>query len=105
MGDTFNFENLDYGDQIFNTTLISYNDRIGKFTFNSTTGEFSWSMPFDYDTQRVEENPILAHEEIKLPKRLFGSSRFNATVNGQPISARILAIDPFTSPNAMVLHY
>jgi hypothetical protein len=105
MGDTFNFGDLDYGGQTFNTTLISYYDRIDNFIFNSTSGEFSWSMPFDYNTQRLEENPILVHEEIKLPKSLFGSSTFNATVNGQPISGRSLAIDPFTSPSAMVLHY
>jgi hypothetical protein len=105
MGDTFNFRDLDYGGQTFNTTLISYYDRIDNFIFNSTSGEFSWSMPFDYNTQRLEENLILVHEEIKLPKSLFGSSTFNATVNGQPISGRSLAIDPFTSPSAMVLHY
>ncbi len=105
IGDTFNFRDLDYGGQIFNTTLISYYDRIDNFIFNSTSGEFSWSMPFDYNTQRLEENPILVHEEIKLPKNLFGSNTFNATVNGQPISGRSLAIDPFSSPSAMVVHY
>ena len=39
------------------------------------------------------------------PKALFGSSIFNATVNGEPISGRTLAIDPFTSPDAVILHY
>jgi hypothetical protein len=105
MGDTFDFKDLDYEDQKFNTTLISYYDKINDFDFNSTTGEFSWSMPFDYNTQRLEENPILVHEEIKLPKDLFGSNTFNATVNGKPISGRNLAVDPFTSPNSMILHY
>ncbi|MGH9976257.1 MAG: hypothetical protein ACRD8Z_10545 [Nitrososphaeraceae archaeon] len=105
MGDTFNFKNLDYEGQKFNTTLVSYYDRIDNFSFNSTTGEFSWSMPFDYNIQRLEENPILVHEEIKLPKGLFGSNTFNASVNGLPISGRSFAIDPFTSPNSMILHY
>jgi hypothetical protein len=62
-------------------------------------------MPFYYDVPRLEKNPIFVHEEIKLPKSLFGSSVFNATVNGQPISGRTLAIDPFTSPDAVILHY
>jgi hypothetical protein len=105
VGDVFNFENLDYEGQTFNTTLISYYDKIENFDFNSTSGEFSWSMPFYYDVSRLEENPIFVHEEIKLPKNLFGSSTFNATVNGQPISGRTLAIDPFTSPDAIILHY
>ena len=105
MGDTFNFKDLDYEGQKFNTTLISYYDKIDDFDFNSTIGEFFWSMPFDYNIQRLEENPILVHEEIKLPKDLFGGSTFNATVNGQPISGRNFAVDPFTSPNSTILHY
>jgi hypothetical protein len=105
VGDVFNFENLKYEGKPFNTTLISYYDKIDDFNFSSTTGQFSWSMPFYYDVQRLEKNPIFVHEEIKLPKALFGSSIFNATVNGQPISGRTLAIDPFTSPNAVILHY
>jgi hypothetical protein len=105
VGDVFNFENLIYEGKPFNTTLISYYDKIDDFNFNSTTDEFSWSMPFDYDVQRLEKNPIFVHEEIKLPKALFGSSIFNATVNGEPISGRTLAIDPFTSPDAVILHY
>jgi hypothetical protein len=105
VGDVFNFENLTYEGKPFNTTLISYYDKIDDFNFNSTSGEFSWSMPFYYDVQRLEKNPIFVHEEIKLPKALFGSSMFNATVNGQPISGRTLAIDPFTSPDAVILHY
>jgi len=105
VGDVFNFDNLTYEGKPFNTTLISYYDKIDDFNFNSTTGQFSWSMPFYYDVQRLEKNPIFVHEEIKLPKALFGSSIFNATVNGQPISGRTLAIDPFTSPDAIILHY
>jgi hypothetical protein len=105
VGDVFNFDNLTYEGKPFNTTLISYYDKIKDFNFNSTTGEFSWAMPFYYDVQRLEKNPIFVHEEIKLPKALFGSSIYNATVNGQPISGRTLAIDPFTSPDAVILHY
>ena len=105
VGDVFNFDNLTYEGKPFNTTLISYYDKIDDFNFSPASGEFSWSMPFYYDVQRLRENPIFVHEEIKLPKELFGSSIFNATVNGQPISGRTLAIDPFTSPDAVILHY
>ncbi len=67
VGDVFNFDNLTYEGKPFNTTLISYYDKIDDFNFNSTSGEFSWSMPFYYDVQRLEKNPIFVHEEIKLP--------------------------------------
>jgi hypothetical protein len=45
---------------------------------------------------------------MRLPKswKGFGDSpRFNATVNGQTLSGRSLAIDPFSFPDAMVVHY
>ena len=63
VGDVFNFRNLTFEDKPFNTTLISYYDRIDDFNFNSTTGKFSWSMPFYYEVQRLEKNPIFVHEE------------------------------------------
>src|SRR5215469_4576551 len=45
---------------------------------------------------------------MRLPKSWRGIgdlTRFNATVNGQPLSGRSLAIDPFSFPNALVVHY
>jgi len=65
-------------------------------------------MPFDYNMTRIKQQPIFVHEEIRLPKSWKGfgdSTRFNATVNGQPLSGSSLAIDPFSFPNAMVVHY
>ncbi|MGH9953023.1 MAG: hypothetical protein ACRD5J_15510, partial [Nitrososphaeraceae archaeon] len=65
----------------------------------------SWVMPFYYNLTRLRDNPIFVHEEIKLPKALFGDSRFNATVNGDPVSGRTLAADPFSDPDSVILHY
>jgi hypothetical protein len=45
---------------------------------------------------------------MRLPKSWKGfgdSTLFNATVNGQPLAGRSVAIDPFSFPNAMVVHY
>lgn len=105
VGDVYNFEDLQYMGQTFNSTLISYYDEIQDFNFDSTTGSFSWSMPFYYNITRLRDNPIFVHEEIKIPKALFGDSIFNATVNGDPVSGRTLAIDPFADPDAVILHY
>ena len=65
-------------------------------------------MPFDYNITRIKQQPIFVHEEMRLPKswKGFGDlTQFNATVNGQPLSGRSLAIDPFSFPDAMVVHY
>jgi hypothetical protein len=68
-------------------------------------------MPFDWNLSRIQKQNIFVHEELRLPKswkNFVGSGfagSFNATVNGIPITGRSLAIDPFSYPNALVLHY
>ena len=65
-------------------------------------------MPFNWNLSRIQQQPIFVHEEMRLPKswKGFGDSpRFNATVNGQTLSGRSVAIDPFSFPDAMVVHY
>jgi hypothetical protein len=98
----------DYQNQVYNTTLISYYDKINNLNFDPAKKSFSWTMPFNWNLSRIQQQPIFVHEEMRLPKswKGFGDSpRFNATVNGQTLSGRSLAIDPFSFPDAMVVHY
>jgi hypothetical protein len=107
------YHNLTQAGQNYNTTLISYYDEIEDFNYDPQTQQISWSMPFDWNTTRIQDISIFVHEEIKLPnsflEQQFGSSNpggsFNATVNGEPLVGRALAIDPFTSNNATIVHY
>lgn len=65
-------------------------------------------MPFNWDLNRIKEQNIFVHEEVKIPKifSTFGDSKaFNATVNLKPVTGRSLAIDPFTEENNLILHY
>ena len=97
-----------YQNQVYNTTLISYYDRINNLNFDPAKKSFSWTMPFDWNLSRIQQQPIFVHEEMRLPKSWKGfgdSARYNATVNGQTLSGRSLAIDPFSFPDAMVVHY
>jgi hypothetical protein len=107
LGDVYQ-NNWDYQNQKYNTTVISYYDKLNSVNFQPTNKLFTWSMPFDYNLTRIKQQPIFVHEEMRLPKSWRGIgdlSRFNATVNGQPLSGRSLAIDPFSFPDAMVVHY
>jgi hypothetical protein len=100
--------NWNYQNQKYNTTVVSYYDKLNSVNFQPTNKLFTWSMPFDYNLSRIKKSPIFVHEEMRLPKswRGFGDlTHFNATVNGQPLSGRSLAIDPFSFPDAMVVHY
>jgi hypothetical protein len=107
VGDVYR-NNWNYQNQVYNTTLISYYDKINNLNFDPAKKSFSWTMPFNWNLRRIEQQPIFVHEEMRLPKswKGFGDSpRFNATVNGQTLSGRSLAIDPFSFPDAMVVHY
>jgi hypothetical protein len=107
LGDVYQ-NNWDYQNQKYNTTVVSYYDKLNSVNFQPTNKLFTWSMPFDYNLTRIKQQPIFVHEEMRLTKSWRGIgdlTRFNATVNGQPLSGRSLAIDPFSFPNALVVHY
>ena len=107
VGDVFT-QNVDYRGQPFNTTIISYYDRVRDFSFDSSNETFRWSMPFDWNVSRIKDTNIFVHEEVKIPKSLTGigdSSSFAAAVNGKQISGRMLAVDPYSSQQQLTLHY
>ena len=107
IGDVFN-SNLTSGNQNYNSTLISYYDRIQNFTFEPKDLEAKWTMPFDWNVSRIKSQNIFVHEEIKFPKsfkEFSNSTIFSGTVNGQPVVGRSLAIDPFTSEKALIIHF
>lgn len=107
VGDIFT-ENVEYQGQQYNTTIISYYDQVQDFNFDAAEQQFSWSMPFDWNVSRIQETNIFVHEEVQIPKSLAGigdATSFAATVNGNPISGRMLAVDPYTSEQDLTLHY
>jgi len=107
VGDVFK-ENLTYNKAVYNSTLISYYDKIHDFKFDDKNILASWEMPFDWNQSRIKSVNIFVHEEFKIPKKFSqfsNTTSFNATVNGQPVIGRSLAIDPFSSENALIVHY
>lgn len=107
IGDVFT-TNLTHGNDKFNSTLISYYDKIRNFTFEPKDLRAEWTMPFNWNLSRIKSQNIFVHEEFRVPKsfnEFSNSSAFNATVNGQPVVGRSLAIDPFSFDKALVLHF
>jgi hypothetical protein len=107
VGDVFT-QSVDYQGQPYNTTIVSYYDRVRDFSFDASNRRFTWSMPFDWNVSRIEDTNIFVHEEVKIPKSLAGigdTTSFYATVNGNPISGRMLAVDPYSSQQELTLHY
>jgi hypothetical protein len=107
VGDVFS-ESIEYQGQPYNTTIISYYDQVQDFNFDAQKQQFSWAMPFDWNTSRIQKTNIFVHEEVKIPKSLAGlgdATLFAAAVNGNPISGSKLAVDPYSSEQDLTLHY
>lgn len=102
-------QQVDSGGQTYPVTLISYYDRVKDFSFAPDTKTFSWAMPFDWNATRIEQAAnVFVHEEVKIPKSFGGvgdAMAYDATVNGKPISGRMLAVDPFSSETEQILHF
>src|SRR5919197_292266 len=51
VGDVYH-NKWNYQNQIYNTTLISYYDKINNLNFNPARKSFSWTMPFNWNLTR-----------------------------------------------------
>lgn len=90
----------------YDIEIISYYDKISNFAFDEQKKQVSYEMPFDWNVERWEKNPIFVHEEVKVPKNftMFTSSDFTGTVNGIPIGGRSLLVDPYSFEDKLVVH-
>jgi len=100
--------NISYSGNNYNTTVISYYDKINDdFNFDQSKKQISFSMPFDWDTTRLANQPIFVHEEIHIPKKFkefTNTPTFTATMNGYNIAGRRLIVDPYTLSDSVVAH-
>jgi hypothetical protein len=97
-----------YGGQSHNVTIISYYDKVNDNTkFDGKV--LSWSMPFNYNVSRINnEADIFVHEELRIPRSFEGlgdSILYLGTVNGNLMPSGTLLVDPYTSETEMVIHY
>ncbi|MGI0011459.1 MAG: peptidase, partial [Nitrosopumilaceae archaeon] len=93
VGDVFK-KSIIYQTKSYDTTIISYYDSIKDFKFDESKKLISFSMPFDWDVSRIENQSIFVHEEIQIPKsfkEFADNTSFTAKVNGIPLVGRMLA--------------
>ena len=72
------------------------------------TKSISFSMPFNWDTSRLEKQNIFVHEEIHFPtsfKEFSQAATYKASVNGFPVTGRMLIADPYSMENTLILHF
>jgi len=100
--------NISYGNQNHDITLISYYDRISGFSSDPLANTIHWSMPFDWDHDRVQNQTIFVHEEVQAPKsfiKFLNSTSIFPAVNGVPLKASSIAVDPYSSEGNYIIHY
>jgi hypothetical protein len=97
--------NLTYGNKNFNTTLISYYDKVQNFTFDPDNMKAEWKMPFNWNVSRISEQNIFVHEELSIPKPSpFTNQSYLGEINGITLPAKMLMIDP-TNSTRDVIHF
>ena len=104
IGDVYT-TNLTHGNKKFNTTLISYYDKVQNFTFEPDDLKAEWMMPFNWNVSRISEQNIYVHEEISIPKPSpFANQSYSGEINGITLPPKMLAIDP-TNSTRDVVHF
>ena len=107
VGDVFK-KSVTYQTKSYDTTIISYYDRIKDFKFDESKKIISFLMPFNWDVSRIQNQNIFVHEEVQIPKsfkEFADNTSFTAKVNGIPLVGRMLAVDPYSKEDALILHY
>ena len=93
----------DYGTQSIQT--ITYYDEIYDFEYDIGTREISFSMPFEWTSQNVDQTSVV-HQELVIPKT-FGEllvSEFSMYVNGIKLSESVITIDDY-APQIRTVHF
>jgi len=92
-----------FGKQIIQT--ITYYDELNNFKYNSNSREISFSMPFDWSFDNINQTSVV-HEEIAISKS-FGDllvSGFSIHINNVKLSDSIVTIDDFFS-DKRIIHF
>jgi hypothetical protein len=109
VGDVFSQNVQSAEGKTYPMSIISYYDKVEDFKFNANQRTYSWAMPFNWNISRIQNAPnMFVHEEVRVPKAWAGvgdANTFDAKVNGKPIAGRMLAIDPFSDENNLILHF
>src|ERR671919_113989 len=91
------------GEQIQIQT-ISYYDDLKDFRFDPTKKQMQFTMPFDWNTTRLEENKPMIHQEITIPKQSeLASVAYVGKVNGIDVSKNLMLDDSNSTKN--VIHF
>jgi hypothetical protein len=103
IGSTMNQQvSLSNGNQI-PIQVTSYYDDIKDFKFDPTKKQIQFTMPFDWNTTRLEEQKqLMVHQEVSIPKgSALSSNSYDATINNIDVTKNLM-VDPSNSTKDVV---
>ena len=85
--------------------ILSYYDKINDFKFNESKMQMEFTMPFDWNTTRLEKNKVLVHEEVTVPKpsEFTAKRSYAGTVNDIDVTNYVVLDD--TDPQKDIIHF
>ncbi len=98
----YNIEDQNFGNQEF--SLITYYAKINKFQYNQNNKSLSFSMPFEWTENNINQTSVV-HQEIIISKT-FGDlmvESLSAYVNGVKLPDYVITLDDF-SENKRIIH-
>ena len=107
VGDIFNTQITSEGKN-YDISITSYYDTISDFQYDESTKSISFEMPFNWDVSRLEKQNIFVHQEVHFPtafKEFSEATTYKASVNGYPVTGRMIIADPYSIEDTLILHY
>jgi hypothetical protein len=103
VGSTLNQQvSLSNGKQI-PVEIISYYDDIKDFNFNATKKQIQFTMPFNWNVTRLEDQKqLMVHQEVSIPKGTpLTSQSYTGAINGVDVTKNLM-VDPSNSTRNVV---
>ena len=97
----YEIDDKNYGKQELG--IVTFFDQITDFNYNVETKEISFSFPFEWNQETIDQTTVI-HEEVLIPKT-FGKllvSKYIATLNGLDLPESMINIDDFSSNDRIV---
>ena len=98
----FDVQDPNFGTQ--SISVVTYYDEIYDFKYDPNSREISFSMPFEWEINNINETSVI-HEELTF-RKAFGDllvSQYTSIVNDLEMPERVVTIDEF-SENQRIVH-
>ncbi len=96
-------KDLEINGTAYPVNAISYYDALKDFNYDSMDNELKFSMPFDWNLDRLKKVNLYVHEEISLPKPSpLAANGYQGTINNIDLKPNSLLVDRTNSSKDVV---